>query len=224
MPSADLERQAREFAAEISELLNATIATGVRMTAVLADSGDRCSIGYRISRRDHLNLEPVPVTISAAPATCHLLIRHELRLDDEGTHLTDARSVFGVYADGAMKQLLMRYDYNRDIEQYPVAHLHVGGASQSLGVLAGRRDEVKPELERQHFPTGGKRFRPCLEDVAEYLVVEGMAEAHSGWSEALEVHRSRFHAIQLRAAVRRDEATAAEQLSSSGWKCQPPGD
>lgn len=192
------------------------------MTSVLAAAGDRCSIGYKITRRDHLKLEPVPVTISAAPPSCYLLIRHELRLDDEGQFLTDARSVFAVYADVGMKQMLLRYDYNRDLQDYPVAHVHVGGASQSLGVMAGRRDAVKPELERQHIPTGGKRYRPCLEDVVEYLVIEGMAESHAGCADAIAEHRARFHDIQLRAAVRREPDAAADQLKSMGWDCQPP--
>ncbi|MGH8904951.1 MAG: hypothetical protein ACRD0K_00135 [Egibacteraceae bacterium] len=37
----------------------------------------------------------------------------------------------------------------------------------------------------------------------EFLVVEGLVEAHDGWRHAVEDERALFHKIQLKAAVRR---------------------
>lgn len=39
---------------------------------------------------------------------------------------------------------------------------------------------------RLHFTVGGKRFRPCLEDVIEMLTVEGLLSGRDGWSDAVE--------------------------------------
>ncbi len=69
---------------------------------------------------------------------------------------------------------------------------------------------------------GGRRYRPSVEDVIEFLVVEGLVEAHDGWQDAVKVERDEFHQIQLRAAVRRAPEPAAEQLSAMGWTVQPP--
>jgi len=200
--------------------LNGTITVGVRITSVLAESG-ACFVGFNVSKRDHARMEPIPITISKAPATCFLVVRHVLRLDDEREHLTDARCAFGVYADDAKRKLLVRYDYNRDLESRASAHVHVDGVSPALTILSERTD-ARPELERLHLPVGGKRFRPCVEDVIEFLVTEGIARPHSRWSDVVDEHRAEYHRRQLRAAVRRDQESAALELRAQGWKLEPP--
>jgi hypothetical protein len=64
-----------------------------------------------------------------------------------------------------------------------------------------------------HLPVGGKRFRPCLEDLVEMLIVEELTVGRPGWQEAIEEHRSRFRRIQLMAAVRDDPEATREELS-----------
>jgi hypothetical protein len=51
-----------------------------------------------------------------------------------------------------------------------------------------------------------------LEDVVEFLIVEGFAEGREGWLRALNRHRAGFHRIQLAAALRRDPETAQHAL------------
>jgi hypothetical protein len=70
------------------------------------------------------------------------------------------------------------------------------------------------DLKDYHFPVGGRRFRPTLEDIIEFLVLERLVEAHHGWEDAAGEHRSEWDRRQLRAAVRRDPETAMEQLRS----------
>jgi len=59
---------------------------------------------------------------------------------------------------------------------------------------------------------GTYRFRPCLEDTVEALIVEELATARAGWEQAVEEHRSWFHRIQLKAAVRDDPEAVREEL------------
>jgi hypothetical protein len=220
VPTADLNQQAHEFAQRVKDLLNRTVTHGIPITSVLADNG-QCYVGYRVSKRDHLRVEPIPLTTSAAPARAYLIANHALRLDPEGEFLTDGRAVFGIYTDTMKKELIARWDYNRDLTEWPSAHLHVGGENEHLRGLHADFG-VKPDLERHHFPVGGKRFRPCLEDVIEYAVLEGIAKPRDNWRDVIEEHRAEFHRKQLSAAVRRDQETAAEMLRHLDWSVSPP--
>ncbi len=59
---------------------------------------------------------------------------------------------------------------------------------------------------------GGRRFRPALEDVIEFLVDEQLVRPREGWLGALDRSRREFREIQLRAAVRRDPEVARQAL------------
>ena len=148
-------------------------------------------------------------------------MQHVLHFDHEGLYLTDGRSAFGLYGSGGTGELIARWDYNRNRTKHPVAHIHVGGQAPILEALAVRGVSTRPELERHHFPVGGKRFRPCLEDVIEYAIREGLAEPHDGWRSAIDEHRNVFYQLQLKAAVRRDPESAADALRDGGWSCEP---
>jgi hypothetical protein len=153
-----------------------------------------------------------------------MVVFHEFRLDDERVHLTDARSLVGLYAGPDPNGEIIRYDYNRDITNYPEAHVHLTGSCEPYDELCRRAGLDRKALARRHFPVGGRRYRPTLEDLIEFLIREGMVEHHNEWKRVVNEHRDRFHAIQLQAAVRRNPALAAEQLAAGGWTCTPPPD
>ncbi|MFF6791087.1 hypothetical protein ACFY9C_18655 [Streptomyces filamentosus] len=124
----------------------------------------------------------------------------QLHMDPEGEYLTVYKSFFGVFRDETTKVGLVHFDYERDkADGYPDAHLQVHGDSEFLAESLPDRP-----LAKLHFPVGGKRFRPCLEDVIEFLIVEDLVVGASGWSEALAPGRERFQRNQLRAAMRRN--------------------
>lgn len=86
------------------------------------------------------------------------------------------------------------------------------------------RAGIRRELHRFHLPVGGRRFRPSVEDVIEFLAVEGLVEARPGWQDVVEVERAEFHRVQLLAAIRRDPETARQALDQLGWSVLPPDD
>jgi hypothetical protein len=207
----DLQTQAAAFADRTSEVLNRTVTNGIRVRAVLEFGGARGWVGYGIDKATLAPPRGIPLTISAAPPQCYLNVAHTLVQEDG--YLVAARSTFGLYLDEELEQNVLHYDYVRDPgNEYPPAHLQVSGASPAFDSLCDRLG-VATELGRLHFPVGGKRFRPCLEDVIEMLIVEGLVSGRDGWSDAVEEHRSRFHRIQLMAAVRRDPEAAREELA-----------
>jgi hypothetical protein len=59
---------------------------------------------------------------------------------------------------------------------------------------------------------GGKRFRPCIEDVIEFLITERLTEGREGWEKKLEEGRNRYRRTQLLAAMRRHPEVVEEYL------------
>ena len=67
-----------------------------------------------------------------------------------------------------------------------------------------------------HFPVGGSRFRPCLEDVLDMVVRELGVDHQSDWRNALAVGRERWRRMQA-AAVVRDASEAIRVLEQLGY-------
>jgi hypothetical protein len=110
---------------------------------------------------------------------------------------------------------LCRFDYQRGKGESPEAHLQVYGESEVLASLTGT--PRTRQLERLHFPVGGRRYRPTLEDVVEFLITEGMADPRDDrWEDVLRSGREAFQRIQLSAAIRRDPETARAALRDLG--------
>ena len=224
----DLKRKASAFAGDVSSLLNHTVTDGIRVTSVLDESTPppTCYVGYLINSRSPVPFEAIQLLPGRRKTRTFLHVYHVLKWDDEHTYLADQRSAFGLYAGPEMNdsQMVLRYDYDLEIrnneedEPYPIAHVHVAGDLNCLRELPGPPDE----LSKLHIPVGGKRYRPSLEDVIEFAVVEGFAGPRDGWRVALEEHRETWRSRQLGAAVRRDPATAAIQLTQLGWRITPP--
>lgn len=216
-PRGELSRQVRDFASRQAELLNRTVTHGIRLTPLLQDDGEAALVGYQLSRTN-LTGEAIPLTIGAADPSGFLRVVHTFRLDDAGRWLMNVRETFGLYADPDFESVVCHYDYDRDPDNaYPSPHLQVGGDSPPLdAVCAASGADVT--LARVHFPVGGRRFRPALEDLVEVLILEGMATGRPGWEAVVEEHRAEYHRHQLAAAVRRDPDTALRVLREEGHR------
>jgi hypothetical protein len=144
-------------------------------------------------------------------------------MDAEGTYLTVNKSQVGLYASADLDSMIFHYDYNREpANQYPSAHFQVAGQSEPLATVIERSASASKSLRDLHFPVGGRRFRPTIEDVVEFLVIEELADAHSGWHTAVEERREAWRKIQLKAAVRRYPEWAAETLRAVGYQVVDP--
>lgn len=216
----DLTRQARHFAGELAATLNGTVTDGLRLS-VSTDPKGRAVVGKGVGR---LNLEGdvVPLTVSRARPRLFLYVIQTLDLDGEGRHLTTNKSSFALQTASA-DEPVVTYDYARDPPNaYPEAHLHIHGravAVQDMLDQCGRRKDKPDDL---HFPVGGRRFRPCLEDLIEFCILERLVTPRDGWSAALNKSRNRFLDAQFRAAVRRFPESAAQELRGQGWQVAAP--
>ena len=217
---SDLERQARKFAGDLTELFNNTVTHGIRLRSCM-DRRGRAVIGYNVSEANLVG-DCVPLTISRSPAHLYLSAIHTLELDESETFLATSRSSYTLQ-EGNDAASILTYDFVREPpNEFPEAHIHIHGQSDVLTRMlqASGRDKSKPA--DLHLPVGGQRFRPCLEDLIEFCVLERLVDARDGWKEALNRSRDNYLDEQLRAAVHRNPTAAAEVLKRDGWRVIEP--
>lgn len=219
----DIETEARSFSAEVADLLNRTVTDGIRLSAVVAHHGaTTVHVGRNIGRQD-LQVKSIPLTLGNKAASAYLYAGYILKADPEGAYLAVAKSMYGLYLDEDFRQMLVHWDYERDPSHpYPPAHVQVNGSCEHFDDLteairnAGRECPKRP-LGDLHFPVGGRRFRPTLEDIVEFLAVEGLAETRPDWERVVQEHRGGWEQRQLQAAVRRHPEVALAQLREDGY-------
>ena len=218
--TAELDRKAREFADDISDLLDRTITRGIRLRFNMPPGGNTEGwVGYQTTRQRPKTLVPIPITISRAQPRCYLVVLHRVQMDPEGAYIATASSRVELHLTEDLQTPIVRYDYNREPVlndlglPYPDAHIHVHGTGSAVELLA-KKAQVKRAGEGFHWPAGGRRFRPTLEDLVEFLIVEGLVQHHPNWDQAVEEHRARWEDTQLRAAIRRNREIAIDALNS----------
>lgn len=216
----DLELAAKKFAAETSELLNGTVANGIRLNVLSRGRG--AVVGYQLGREYPIG-RPIPLTMTKAPARLFLYVLHTLQMDPEGTYLADSKSTYSLQVGETPGETFASWDYTREpANEYPAAHLHLydtSGSTRTLLDSAGRDKDSAADL---HLPVGGKRYRPCLEDVIEFCILEKLVDFRDSWQKTLTKHRSMYLDRQLRAAARRGQVAVAEVLEEAGWSVTPP--
>lgn len=194
----------------IQRTLNTTICDGPTITAVVRPSRPEILVGHGLTKRS-LESQRFRVRRGSGKTWCWLNLSFRLCLDVEQKYLTVASSFIGIYATDDDRSCLCHFDYERNKADYPEAHLQVFGDSEALAEWGGLVQSRG--LERLHFPVGGRRYRPILEGVIEFLVFEKLAPAREGWDDVIKEGRRGFHRLQLRAAIRRDPETARQVLS-----------
>ncbi|MFJ9420736.1 hypothetical protein [Streptomyces sp. NPDC101249] len=218
MISDELRNQTTRFTKEIQTLLNSTIGRYVQIKAVAIELGDDrlFALGHLLDKRT-MTAQRFQLKPRAPKAELWMDVSFQLRLDMEREHLMVHKSFVGVFGTQQAKQGLFHYDYERDkADGYPDAHLQVYGVSDLFHTLNDPKTDAGRSQAQLHFPVGGRRFRPCLEDVIEFLVVERLVEARDNYRLVLDSGRERFRRNQLMAAMRRDPAAVATFVERHG--------
>lgn len=166
-----------------------------------------------------------------------LIPEYRLSLSPVSTFLSVERSTFKVYLEGVRAPLFTQ-DYIRDSHNnVPAAHINVHAKREDTTTAmmsAGQKRRGKiyskrvqagklPQFGELHFPVGGHRFRPCLEDVLEMLMIEFGIDVHPHAGDSLREGRRRWREFQLAAAVSDDPSTAVEELRRLGYEVSWPG-
>jgi hypothetical protein len=216
---------------------SATFAQEVRDTLVGVLPGDHKMISVRLegeSERyvvrppgDEAKHWRVPVFVGGEQLAALSVVIY-LALDRTGTYLKTVRSDVAVHST-LDRMALLRLEYRADMHTEPIAHWQMHAERGAFSHLLGRANAVRPEqvhkphdLSSLHLPVGGERFRPCLEDVLQFLVVDCGVDAHDGWQAVVEAGRERWRLRQLGSAVRDAPGKAADVLTELGWTVTPP--
>lgn len=212
MSDPTLVEQARFFATDVTKALQGSLPDAPEATARVKD--------------DRVVVEVASVDLCAKGeklATLSVLFR--CQLDRSGKWLAIEESVFALHAK-LDRIPLFRVEYRREPKgKNPAAHLHVhahrGALSHLLSRVGHRRAHDMASL---HFPLGGPRFRPCLEDMIEFLIVECKFDHKRDWRRIIREGRERWRRTQLRAAVRDVPEEAAQVLEDLGYTVVRPPD
>lgn len=172
-----LEHESQAFAKRISDAVSAFVGKTVPFKAT--------SRGARFVVSDDTDGIVIPV---GDGGTLALEVNYRCELDQSGHYLKVLSSKVAVYAGSRPKgDPLFRFEYVHDQGHgLPAGHLHVHAHRDqftrvmTLAAMSGAaRRQVAPEAEleaarmsRIHFPTGGHRFRPTLEDVLQMIEEE----------------------------------------------------
>ncbi|MDO5669382.1 MAG: hypothetical protein Q4G50_05215 [Corynebacterium sp.] len=165
------------------------------------------------------------ISVSLASAhrphpSAELVVSYQIGLDRMKEHLAIDSSQFSIRLLHSRKAVpVVRYEYERQARNSPSAHLHVHADSVPLALSLERngRGASGYEQSKLHFPTGGHRFRICLEDVIQFAIDELGFLGRDGWRTHVEQGRAEFRRKQAETVIRHHHALAAENLRALGY-------
>lgn len=123
------------------------------------------------------------------------------------------------------KSPIVRWEYDRDARSKPSSHVQMTAHRGALSHILSQLGHATPHLiESLHLPMGGDRFRPCLEDVVEFLIRDCGFSGAQDWRRVVRDGRAKWRRIQTRAAVRDSPGEAVSQLEAMGYAVTPPAE
>lgn len=232
--SKSLIAQAESFALELTELVNGTISRNIEFSVEPIEGSEQEEVFVQVRGKSTFSPKLIPVTSDLTDSQepwLWLKVQYRFALKGAHKYLTVKTSIFSLIVDSETNNPVIRIEYERGAGSEPddlipgskrrnAAHVHIHGESQLLGYIQGRRavEKIKP-LHKFHFPVGGKRYRPSLEDFIEFLYAEEIVVAlNSGFKELLKRNRDKWLAIQLKATVLNSPELAIAQLEEMGYK------
>lgn len=161
----------------------------------------------------------IPITIDTKPVF-QLILSYACSWNPITEQMTIVNSEFSVLLEG-VKEPLWRYDFNRSMNTAPVAHLNVHAHRDEIAwarALSKRNSHEGVKVSKLHFPFGGVRFRPTIEDVLQMLIEEFQIDCKPGSKGIIEASRGRYFERQLEAAVKESPTVAIKALSRMGFE------
>ncbi|PLS23802.1 hypothetical protein BLI708_00185 [Bifidobacterium imperatoris] len=230
MSTPDVGKQATDFAQRMETLLQNVL--GGLEEGYVAEPHDKRlrggRIGYRITQREKRGIE----LNSDGETVASLSFSFECSCKDAGAWLQVDKSVIMVSAEPEHMPLF-HYDFNRVVgSEIPGAHINIFGSNDAatrimLSCGNGSRgksrrkkyinDGAFPTFSTLHFPVGGDRFRPGLEDVLQMAVYEFHIDTTADWKRFIEESRAEYRERQLKALIREFPDIAYDTLKREGY-------
>lgn len=172
----------------------------------------------------------MPLTV-AGRTVAFLGCSMDQELDRAGKYLKTCGSKITVWSK-IDRTPLVRLEYDARMRHgAPISHWQIHAERGAMSHLLGRAHAADPiqvsrphDFSSLHFPLGGERFRPCLEDMVQFLIEDCGVDATPGWKEAIETGREKWRRIQLRSVVRDAPEDAASVLRHLGYVVEGPAE
>lgn len=227
-----LHQMTEEFATQLEVLLSQVLSEDAKylIEARQPKKGNPRSALNLTSRHDN-GKEGFPLVRNCDdPANPSLLMRssYTLELDKSGNYLQIRTSTLDLWSNTLKgqksSQPLVRIEYDREKRMFAPAHLHLHAHSSELGWIYGSSGQKMRRPHDIHFPVGGRRFRPTLEDFLLFLDQEKIFTnwKDGNYREVIEESRSKWERIQARATARRFPQEAADTLEGLGYRVVSP--
>ena len=165
-------------------------------------------------------------------------VYYECIYDGHEQYMAISESQIRVFVEPDGRAPLFRYEYDRHIVgTLRAAHIQFHGNHPELEqamadcgdstsrAKARKRGRKRVSLDDLHFPVGGSRFRPALEDVLEMLIEEfGVQPVGSvkAARKTLADAREDWRRTQVATVVRDAPSEAAATLEELGYTVTPP--
>ncbi|QKW36302.1 hypothetical protein HUT06_21575 [Actinomadura sp. NAK00032] len=235
-----LTRQADTFASDLTRTVQGVLGPDVPAFEAVYERGKRGARRLLVRSRtpEGEPSPPIPIKIDGK---CRLELIVQLQCTWDGH-----RSFLAIEDSKAHVRMmrkpepLFRWEYLRHPESnVPCAHFHVHAHRDEAVylLLTGKGDNARirkraaqldadtpviPQLSDLHLPLGGPRFRPCLEDVLQFLVEEFGIDCEVGWKDAIHKGRRAWRRLQTGVVVRDCPDEAVRVLKDLGYAIEPP--
>jgi hypothetical protein len=219
----DVRERAYAFAQEVQDLLDAVlpIPDGAdpadRRIQVQAAANGRYSVRPAVSNG-------LVTLISDEDPVASLRVSYLCTADTELTYLAVQKSSFELLGFND-RTPIARLDYIRDANRVPAAHWNIHGERGTTSRLLGRTNpDHAGALSALHFPVGGARMRPCLEDVLHFLAHEFCIDTLPTAVDAIAAGREGWRRKQIAVLVRDAPDVAVRVLEKMGYQVALPVD
>jgi len=212
---ADLESQARAFALRLSETVVAVVGPQVapfRVTAAGVGGRQRFTVEQDPAQGIVLHRGGQPIVT--------LKVTYQCEWDTAQQFLAVDISKCAVYAGAAASgEPWQRLDYVRQTRStgVPVSHWNSHGRHERIEQVLDAVGRTGRKAATLHLPTGGHRFRPCLEDFLDALINDLNLDTEPGYRAALAEGRERWRVHQTLAVIRDAPDLAIEYLRDHGY-------
>ncbi len=231
MTPSPLQAATRDFVSVLDDVIAVAIHTDVRFGANLTGDGRRAWIeasrmGVRTGGFPLVRVDDDPT----APVLL-LKARYWVEMPRGGDHLRVLTSTIGLWVDvtGGRKKhrplVRLEYDrYPRTVDR-PAGHVHLHANSPEMAWVYGSSKRPAPDLHALHFPVGGHRFRPTLEEFLLFLNRERLyTDFKPNWKPTVLRSLQEWKHRQAAASVQKYPEVAAGELTKLGYTVEPPAD
>lgn len=211
---ADLQRDVSDFAAKCCNRIESALAgppSDEPLSVIRSPRGPRFSFEFRRP----LKAERNPASIG------YVEVHFTVGRDRAGRYMAVYESAFKLL--DMRRRPILRMEYLREPVHVPSSHLHIHAQSGPLTLFLAKTGHKTPAaVESLHIPTGGERFRPCVEDFLEFLIAECGVEGSGDWRGQIDQGRAEWRDYQARSVIRERPEVAAEVLRELGAKVELP--